>query len=125
MKKQKRLYYALPFLGTILLGLLSRKLTFVPPATGDVLYAVMAYWMFRFVLFRRNLSWALLAALIFCFSIEFLQLLQWKWLVLLRQNRWLRLILGQGFLWSDLLAYISGATLAWIVDIQCRPKANN
>jgi hypothetical protein len=56
--------------------------------------------------------------------VEFAQLLQWSWLVALRHTRVGALLLGQGFVWADLLAYALGATLAWAVDtVIRRPRA--
>lgn len=47
--------------------------------------------------------------------IEFSQMIDVAWLNALRQTP-LRLLLGQGFLMSDLLCYVVGAVLAFVLD---------
>lgn len=108
--------YIIAFLITIFSGLLSRKLTAIPLITGDILYAIMAYWMFRILFSNKNLSISIISAILFCFTIEFLQLVQAEPLIWLRNHPYLRLIFGQGFLWTDLIAYIIGTFIAWAID---------
>ena len=50
-----------------------------------------------------------------CFGIEFSQLLSYEWLMQLRSTRMGALVLGQGFLWSDIVAYTAGVLLFGIV----------
>ncbi len=116
----KRLKYLLYCIATIALGLLSRKFSFIPAFAGDVLYAVMMYWIFRFIFLRKTKSLALFLAIAFCFAIEFLQLVNTPLFNNIRQHKLLRLIFGQGFLWTDLLAYCAGAILARVSDRNAR-----
>lgn len=120
-----RAIYILFIIITIGLGLLSRKIIWLPLATGDALYAVMVYWGFRFLFIHRTKSIALLLSIVCCFVIEFLQLLQHPVLIEIRTHPFLRLIFGQGFLWTDLLAYSSGATLVYLVDKKIFSLKNN
>lgn len=108
--------YLIAFSVTIALGLLSRKINYIPPIAGDILYASMAYWMCRGILIRKPLTYALYGSILFCFGIEFLQLVQWSPLIWVRQHQLLRLVFGQGFLWTDLLAYCIGASIAYLID---------
>jgi len=103
----------------VALGLLSRR--FPLPGvfaehTGDALYTVAAF--FACALLLPALRPATLATLAFGLSaaVEFAQLLNWPWLQELRGNRWAALVLGQGFQWADLLAYLVGASVAFAVD---------
>ncbi|MGJ1348951.1 DUF2809 domain-containing protein [Sphingobacterium sp. UBA7253] len=98
------------------MGLLSRKISAIPTITGDVLYAVMIYWLSRFLFTRKSLLFSFTATLIFCFAIEFLQLVQHPLLIWIRNNPLLRLVFGQGFLWSDLVAYCLGTVGAACID---------
>lgn len=116
--KNKRIIYLGLVVITIILGLVSRRIDFVPAITGDMLYAIMVFWIFRFLFFTRLFSFIL--ALIFCFSIECMQLIQTPYFIQIRSNPILRLIFGQGFLWSDLIAYIAGVTSAWLLDKNLR-----
>jgi hypothetical protein len=101
---------------TIVLGLLSRSVSGMPYFCGDVLYAMMIYWVIRSLFRNFSLRFSFLACVLFCFFIEFAQALQNPWLVSWRVHKFGKLILGQGFLWSDLIAYLIGAFAAIAVD---------
>lgn len=114
--QKNRLKYFILIIGTIVLGLLSRKMSWLPLATGDALYAVMIYWGFRFLFIKKSLYYSFVMAFVFCFSIEFLQLIQTPFLINARNHSILKLILGQGFLWTDLIAYGLGGSVAYLFD---------
>lgn len=115
MKKSRGLYFAL-FLLIIFLGIMSRKIASIPLCTGDLLYAVMIYFLIRiFFPLKKALS-IVLFSLIICYSIEFLQLYQAEWIIELRKTLFGRYVLGQGFLWSDILAYTFGVLVACIME---------
>ncbi len=112
-----RLSYTIVFIFTIVLGLTSRKIAGIPLITGDILYASMIYWMIRAVSPNKRLIVAILSSLLFCFSIEFMQLIQTPILIWARNHSFFKLILGQGFLWSDLIAYATGTAIAYLIDV--------
>ena len=112
--------YAIATLLTIGLGLLSRKIEGIPLTTGDALYAVMVYSMMRMLFKRKSLQYALILTIFICFSIEFIQLVQHPYLIWARNHPLLRLVLGQGFLVSDLIAYVSGGIIAFCIDYTLR-----
>ena len=97
----------------IALGLLSRRVKFVPAACGDALWAMMVYCCFRIVLIRKPLVISAAAALIASFAVEFSQMLTPDWLVKIRSTFLGHMLLGQGFLWSDLLAYTIGIAVVY------------
>ena len=97
----------------IALGLLSRRVKFVPAACGDALWAMMVYCCFRIVLIRKPLVISAAAALIASFAVEFSQMLTPDWLVKIRSTFLGHMLLGQGFLWSDLLAYTIGIAVIY------------
>jgi len=113
---RSRLLYIIAFVLTIFLGLLSRKINGIPLILGDILYATMTYWMFRIIFLNKSPRLIFLLAITFCFTIEFLQLIQIEPLIWARNHPILRLVLGQGFLWTDLIAYLIGVTLAYLID---------
>ncbi len=53
----------------------------------------------------------------FCFAVEFSQLYQAEWIIMIRQTKIGGLILGYGFLWSDLLCYAAGVSAGIIIEI--------
>lgn len=84
------------------LGLASRKWSlslspFVAQNAGDVLWAMMVYFGFRFLLVRKSTLTAIVLSFLFCFSIEFSQLYQEDWINQIRATMLGSLILGKGF----------------------------
>lgn len=61
-------------------------------------------------------------ALIFCFCIEFLQLYKTEWLLAIRRTTLGHYVLGQGFLWSDLVFYTLGIAIAFLIDFNLVKK---
>ena len=114
--------YLIAFCLSIAIGLLSRKIQCIPIYTGDIIYAVMSYWMFRIIFNSKSLVFSLIASLSFCFTIELLQLIQYPFFIWLRSHQLLRLVFGQGFLWSDLLASMIGAYGAYLTDLKALKK---
>ena len=107
MPKSRITYFVLTIV-TIALGLLSRHFKFIPLFIGDILYATMVYFIMRFLFISKPVKFDIIAALVFCFAIEFSQLYQAPWINELRHTLFGRLVLGQGFLWSDFLCYVLG-----------------
>ena len=106
---------------TITLGLATRRApSRFPDAVatygGDVLWATMVYWLVAFV--RPTASWRMLSAitLLIAFGVEASQLVHTPWLDALRATRLGALVLGRGFLVSDLVAYCVGTVLALLLD---------
>ena len=113
---KSRIYYFLVFLSIIVLGILSRKISFIPLWIGDFLYAVMIYLFVRIFFPEKKSLFVILLSLFICYSIEFFQLYQSKWIIELRKTLFGRYVLGQGFLWSDILAYTFGIAIAFIIE---------
>lgn len=114
--KSNRLNYFILILLVLILGILSRKISGIPLFIGDVLYAVLIYFGFRFLIMDSKKTTSLLLSLLFCFSIEILQLVQIDWLITIRKTTLGNYILGEGFLWLDLLCYIMGTFMAFLID---------
>ena len=114
--KNVRLYYFISILLILILGILSRKISGIPLFIGDILYAVLIYFGIRFLIMNSKKSTSFLLGLLFCFSIEILQLVQIDWLIAIRKTTLGHYILGQGFLWSDLICYVIGTLAALVID---------
>lgn len=104
----------------MILGLASRK--FSEPTSwvflyfGDVLWATMFYFIFRFLFIRKPLLTNALIAITWCYAIEFSQLYKSDWINALRATTMGALVLGSGFLWTDLVCYIIGVGLGLAID---------
>ena len=114
--KNERLNYFISILLILILGILSRKISGIPLFIGDMLYAVLIYFGFRFLIIDSKKSTSLLLSLLFCFGIEILQLVQIDWLIAIRKTTLGHYILGEGFLWIDLLCYVVGTLMAYYLD---------
>jgi len=96
---------------TVLIGLASRQLPWVPAWVGDVLWATTVYYLIS-ALVPRATRWRRgAAALIFSYLIEFSQLYHRPWLDHIRDNTAGHLVLGSTFTWTDLAAYTAGVAL--------------
>jgi hypothetical protein len=104
------------------IGLASR--TFARPWSPDwmLLYGGDALWaaaLYGFVLlWRRSMGPNQMFLITYVLSclVEFSQLYQAPWINQIRHTVPFNFILGQGFLWSDLVAYAIGAGGMWWVD---------
>ncbi|MDA7026377.1 DUF2809 domain-containing protein [Bacillus sp. CLL-7-23] len=110
---RKRLLYAILMTTVMVTGIFSRKMTHLLPDLvnaylGDALWALMIFFGFGFLLKKSSTKIIALTALLFCYTIEFSQLYHAPWIDQLRNTTIGGLVLGYGFLWSDLLAYLLG-----------------
>ena len=119
---KKRLQYTSAVIALIVLGLLSRRINGIPDACGDALWAMMVFCCWRLVLVRRPLKTVAVVALITSFLVEFSQILSFDWLVRLRSTFLGHMLLGQGFLLIDLLAYTIGIIVIYIITVFIEKK---
>lgn len=82
---------------------------------GDFLWAMLIYFLYALI-FRLKIKQAFLIALFTAYAIEISQLFKPDWLEYLRSFKILALILGYGFLWSDIIAYSLGITVGALLD---------
>ena len=95
------------------LGLSSRKYAcylpeYINTYLGDALWAVMIYLFAALLLNNRKSALIALLSLLFCYLIEISQLYHAPWLDAIRNTRLGGLVLGFGFLWTDIIAYTMG-----------------
>ena len=76
----------------------------------------MIFILVRIIFIEKKGSQIWILSLLICFGIEFLQLYQGEWMIELRKTLFGRYVLGQGFLWSDILAYTFGVTIAFCTE---------
>lgn len=114
-----RLAPGIATLVTIALGLGVRSAAVRPrlPApvdafAGDTLWGAMVLFLFATLFPRCGRGALAVAALLFAWSIEASQLYHAPWIDRVRANPLGHLVLGEGFLWSDLVCYTVGIALA-------------
>ncbi|WP_330389722.1 ribosomal maturation YjgA family protein [Cellulosilyticum sp. I15G10I2] len=84
---------------------------------GDALWALMIFLGFAFVFKKMKTMSIALFGVLFCYLIEASQLYHAPWIDALRQTTLGGLILGYGFLWSDLFAYLIGIIVGISIDL--------
>ena len=113
--------YAAASTTTIALGLASRRFAaslsdFVRLYAGDALWAATVYFLAATLWPRARIAWLAAGTLAFAFAIEASQLYHAPWIDGVRSSRLGALVLGQGFLWSDLVCYTIGVIAGALVD---------
>jgi len=116
-----RIAYLIAIVFSIILGLASRKYSdllplFVAENAGDILWAMMVYFGFRFLLVRNSFLTSMWFSFLFSFGIELSQLYQGDWMNQIRHTMLGGLILGKGFLWVDLIRYSVGIMIGIVLD---------
>jgi hypothetical protein len=76
----------------------------------------MVYFICRFLFIHKKTKFVILVSLLFCFSIEFSQLYKAPWIENLRHTLFGRLVLGDTFLWGDLLCYMAGIVIGVFIE---------
>ncbi|MDF2671948.1 MAG: hypothetical protein K0R09_213 [Clostridiales bacterium] len=119
--KRNRAFYLIMIFVVICLGLLSRRMTAYIPYTinlylGDSLWALMIYLIVCMIFRSWTTKRTALISILFCFSIEFSQLYHSNWIDVIRRTTLGGLILGYGFLWRDLAAYLLGIGFGIVID---------
>jgi hypothetical protein len=121
----KRITYFIWIIVTIIIGLLSRHFSFIPLFIGDILWATMVYFICRLLFISKETKFVVLVSLLFCYGIEFSQIFKAPWIDSLRHTLFGRLVLGETFLWGDLLSYTVGIALGEFVQRLIFPKKLN
>ncbi|OOR20954.1 DUF2809 domain-containing protein [Bacillus mycoides] len=125
--KRNRLLYAVFTIVVVILGLSSRKFAFVLPDLlndylGDALWALMIFTGFGFLFPKIETRKLVFISLIFCYGIEISQLYHAEWIDSIRATTLGGLVLGYGFLWSDLVAYTIGVGVGMLGEFMLRKK---
>lgn len=83
---------------------------------GDYLWAMLLFFIFALTFRSMNTFKVAMIALVFTCLIEISQLFHPLWLEDLRSIKLFALVLGYGFLWSDIAAYTLGIFTGALVE---------
>ena len=119
---RNRILYLVAAIAVVVLGLFSRRYSrllpeFLASYAGDTLWALMAFLGIGVLFPRWSTMRVSVSAGLFAFAIELSQLYHSAWLDQTRHTRVGGLILGYGFLWTDLLCYGVGIATGCILEI--------
>ena len=118
---RSRVAYGLGLLLVVAAGLASRRFgaslpSFVATYAGDTLYATMIFVLLAIAAPRASSARLAVTALAFCVGVEISQLYHAPWIDAIRRTTPGALVLGYGFLWSDLACYVAGVGLGASAD---------
>ena len=118
---RNRIVYLISVAIVMVLGLSSRKYAcylpeYINTYLGDALWAVMIYLFAALLLKDRKPSLIALVSLLFCYLIEISQLYHAPWIDAIRNTRLGGLVLGFGFLWTDIIAYTLGIGVMLVIE---------
>ena len=124
-RPRSRLVYGLALAAVIAAGLGSRVFgatlpAFVATYAGDTLYATMVLIGLALVRPRWPSARLVAVALALSVAIEISQLYHAPWIDALRKTTPGALVLGYGFLWSDVACYVAGVLLGGVLDRKLR-----
>lgn len=118
---RSRMTYLILSIIVMILGLLSRGIDNLPQIisaySGDILWALMIFLLMAFIFNKSSSRFIISMAIIFSYSVEISQLYHAPWIDSIRGTTLGPLILGYGFLWSDLVCYTIGITIGAILDL--------
>lgn len=120
MKRNRFVYFGVGCI-VVALGLGSRRYeTLLPPFlarySGDTLWATMVFVAIGFMAARWSTRRVTTVALSLSYAVELSQLYHEPWIETLRQTTVGALVLGYGFLWSDLVCYTVGVALGAVIE---------
>lgn len=119
---RRRLRY-LPLLAIVpLLGLASRSHDiqlppFIASYAGDTLWALMVFLVVAVLAPRWSTARVWVVSCAISFAVEISQLYHAPWIDAVRRTWPGAMLLGFGFLWSDLVCYLVGVTIGAAIDL--------
>lgn len=123
-----RFAYMIAAACVVLAGLASRRYrdllpTFLAEYAGDTLWALMLFLLVSALLARRPVLVRGAISLALAFLVEVSQLYHAPWIDSIRQTTLGGLVLGFGFLWTDLVCYSVGIAVGGFADCAIRRLA--
>lgn len=121
MNNRNRVRQAFYIVIVMILGLASRSYGELLPAwlaaySGDVLWGLMVFLIVGFLMPKQEIHFTALTAFAFSALVELSQLYHAPWIDAIRSNRLGGLLLGYGFLWSDIACYAFGITMGVLFE---------
>lgn len=98
----------------------STLLGFLATYTGDTLWPIMFYFMAKFCFPSARVFTLLIFVLGLTLSLEFGQLVRTPTLDWLRKQPGIGFVLGNTFIWSDVICCVFGSLVAVILDVAVR-----
>jgi hypothetical protein len=118
---KKRFFYTSLAVVTLIIALIVRNMwaylpNFINIWIGDYLWAVMLFWACSALFLHLDRKKVTIALVVFCWFVEASQAFHTPWLDAFRDTTFGGLLLGHGFLWSDIFAYTAGVVSTYLFD---------
>ena len=101
---------------------------FLAEYAGDTLWALMLFLLVSTLLAGRPIPARAAISFAIAFLVEISQLYHAPWIDSIRQTSLGGLVLGFGFLWTDLVCYSAGIAIGalteWALSVRARQKRN-
>jgi hypothetical protein len=125
MTRRNRYFYFLVDVCLVAMGLASRRYAaalpdFLALYAGDTLWALMVFVSIGFLAPRLSSFRVAAIALSVSYAVETSQLYHTQWIDSFRHTRLGGLVLGYGFLWSDIACYTVGIALGVMIEVGVR-----
>ncbi len=120
--KSERHVYLLCAIAVLFLGLASRRFrgilpTFLAEYAGDTLWALMLFLLVSTLLAGRPILTRVAISLALAFLVELSQLYHAAWIESIRETTLGGMVLGFGFLWTDLICYAVGIVIGAFTEL--------
>ena len=117
---KKRILYFVLAVCIVAIGLATRKMPqlfpdFIAAYGGDTLWASLFFFLFRLLFPTPSAIKIAICTFAFALAIEISQLYHAPWIDQIRHTFLGKMILGAGFLWTDLICYAAGTLFALLL----------
>ena len=124
-----RIIFFLSAVAVVFVGLASRRYQAVLPKfvgeyAGDTLWALMLSLLVSALLAGRTVTYRATISLVLAFLVEISQLYHAPWIESIRNTTLGGLVLGFGFLWTDLVCYTVGIIIGTVAECGLRRAVN-
>ena len=124
-----RIIFFLSAVAVVFVGLASRRYQAVLPEfvgeyAGDTLWALMLSLLVSALLAGRTVTYRATISLVLAFLVEISQLYHAPWIESIRNTTLGGLVLGFGFLWTDLVCYTVGIIIGAVAECGLRRAVN-
>ena len=124
-----RITFFLCAVAVTIVGLASRRYqsalpTFVGEYAGDTLWALMLFLLVSTLLAGRTVMSRATISLVLAYLVEISQLYHAPWIDSIRSTTLGGLVLGFGFLWTDLVCYTVGIIIGALAECGLRRTSN-
>lgn len=118
---KRNIIYIILIVSFICIGLIIRKYndffgSIVGNYAPDTLWAIMVFFILRLLIRSKSNAFIFVFTIVFSYLIELSQLYHSPWIDYIRNNKLAALVLGKGFLWSDIICYSLGACSAFMIQ---------